>query len=281
MTGAEQQLVNLFHIGAQKTGTTWVYQALREHPEVSTSPTDSTHYFDFHFHKGVDWYHSLYADRTRPVLMDSTPSYIRNRETARRIAEYNPSARILLTARNPIERAFSHYWHEKKKDRFNYSFSELFHNYDLFTDWLEPGLYSRHIRNYLEFFPGGSLRVMFTEDLASDSVGFYADLLEFIGLERKGEPKVLRRKVNEASDFRSRKAVHVENKLVGGARALLGPRFARGVGKLAKSISGKGGHRETLDDVDAQLLQELKDFFRADIQELETLTGRNLEHWLR
>lgn len=70
----EMTKVNFFHIGPQKSGTTWKYRAIKDHPQVETSPKDSVHYFNMHYHKGVDWYHDHFANRDKLVIFDSTPS---------------------------------------------------------------------------------------------------------------------------------------------------------------------------------------------------------------
>ena len=74
-------------------------------------------------------YHSFFSNIDSKILYDPTPSYIRSPFTPKRISEYNNNAKLLIIARNPIERAFSHYWHEKKKDLYNFQFDECTVNY--------------------------------------------------------------------------------------------------------------------------------------------------------
>ena len=113
--------VDIFHIGPQKTGTTWIYRCSREHPEIAVPPKDSIHYFDMFYPRGRGWYAEFFADaKPGQKLIDPTPSYIRSPLAAARIYEENPEAKIVLCLRHPIERAFSHYWHEKKRGRFNF-----------------------------------------------------------------------------------------------------------------------------------------------------------------
>ena len=47
---AEERMkpVDIFHIGPQKTATTWVYRCMSEHPELAGPPRDTIHYFDMY-----------------------------------------------------------------------------------------------------------------------------------------------------------------------------------------------------------------------------------------
>ena len=69
------------------------------------------------------------------------------------IPEENRAAKIIVCLRNPVERAFSHFWHERKKKKYNFDFSEVLRTYDLFSSLLEPGFYAEHIERFLGYFP--------------------------------------------------------------------------------------------------------------------------------
>jgi len=196
--------VDIFHIGPQKAATTWVYKCLSEHPEVMCPPGDTIHYFDIHYAKGRDWYASFFADaRHDQKLFDPTYTYIRSPWASRRIARENPDAKIILCLRNPIERAFSHYWHEKKKGKIAFQFGELFQNYDLFCSWIEPGLYAEHIARYLEHFSRSQILCLRFEKLKSNPELFLRQLLQFIEVDDTFTPTWLDQVVNEAGGKRT------------------------------------------------------------------------------
>ena len=44
------------YIGAPKAGSSWLYEILREHPEVFVPTAKDTQFFDYYFDKGFDWY---------------------------------------------------------------------------------------------------------------------------------------------------------------------------------------------------------------------------------
>ncbi len=58
------------------------------------------------------------------IIVDNTTSYARDPLAPKRIYNYNPKSKIVFLIRNPIDRAFSHYWHEKRKLKINFKFEE-------------------------------------------------------------------------------------------------------------------------------------------------------------
>ena len=97
------RVVQLFHVGPQKSGTTWIYRCLAEHPGVAVPPRDSIHFFDMHFGRGDGWYLEHFQDaHADQPLFDPTPSYLRSPWAPRRIAAHNPGARIALCLRHPV-----------------------------------------------------------------------------------------------------------------------------------------------------------------------------------
>ena len=117
--------VDVFHIGPQKAATTWVYRCLEEHLSIACPPTGSIHYYDIFYARGQDWYAQFFEEaRPDQLLIDPTYTYIRSPWAPRRIVKDSPNAKIIFCLRNPIERAFSHYWHEKKKGKIAFDFEE-------------------------------------------------------------------------------------------------------------------------------------------------------------
>lgn len=101
-------------IGAQKGGTTALFNYFSYHPGVIQSRIKEINFFncDDNFSRGVNFYHSFFP-RSTPFnkgkfTFDITPGYIANADkTAKRIYEYNPNMRIIVLLRNPITRAYS------------------------------------------------------------------------------------------------------------------------------------------------------------------------------
>jgi hypothetical protein len=274
--------VELFHIGPQKTATTWVYRCLQEHPQVAVPPKDSIHYFDMFYACGRGWYETFFAGaRPEQKLFDPTPSYIRSPFAAGRIAAENPNAKIALSLRHPVERAFSHYWHEKKKRSINFSFPEVLENYDLFSSWIEPGLYARHLERFLKHFPREQILCQRFDDLERDPRMFLDQLLEFFELDRGLTPSVLHTRVNAARPPEAgwkrmaREGLKRVGLLEGAgkAKAMLGTGSGRG------NESAEPRKMERLSDVPLEVITRLNDICKPEIARLEHLLGMDLSEW--
>ncbi|MBV0923118.1 sulfotransferase domain-containing protein [Halomicroarcula limicola] len=187
-------------VGPQKCATTWMYEGLAEHPEVYVPDTDSVHYFDMGYHRGTEWYRQHFpADPDEyAVIGEETPSYIRSEVTPERIAELNPDAKLLFSLRNPVDRAFSHYWHEKSKGKISFEFEELFENYDLYENWIRPGMYVDHIERFEEHFDSDQLKLLYFDDLVADDESFIESVYDFVGADPTFRPSILDERVNDA-----------------------------------------------------------------------------------
>lgn len=188
-----------FLVGCQKCATTWIHHALREHPDVQLAAEDELHFFDIHWERGRAYYERQYAGLPdRPCRGDTTSSYARDRRVPARIASWFPDARILIAAREPVSRAFSHYWHEKKKGKYTFTFEEVFSNYDLYDSWIATGFYVEHVKSFRRHFPADRVRVVLMEDLAADPGRFFADLCVYLGIDPSFRPSCLHERINVA-----------------------------------------------------------------------------------
>lgn len=107
---------HLFIVGAQRSGSTYLYHVLSDHPQVAMAepvrPEPKFFMNDEMFAMGRAYYESAYffynAKETR-YLGEKSTSYIESQMVAKRIRDFYPDARILLVLRDPVQRAWSNY----------------------------------------------------------------------------------------------------------------------------------------------------------------------------
>lgn len=266
--------VEIFHIGPQKSGTTWLYKAFNEHPEIACPPRDSIHFMDMMYHRGRGWYEEFFRDATpEQKLFDPTYSYIRCPLAPARIHRENPSAKILLTLRHPVDRAFSHYWHEKKKECYTYEFSDYSRNYDLYASWIETGFYARHLERYLQVFNREQILVQRFELLESNPREYLREALEFVGVDSNFTPTVEGKKVNEAG-FKRDSWSWVRSVVDRAARRIV-PGAWKSLG-LEQKFSGREEYkRGPLPEVRAALLE----LYEPETAKLEELLDIDFSAW--
>jgi Sulfotransferase domain len=207
-TGGPGALPDFLIIGAQKCGTTFLYNLLCQHPYVEPAATKEVHFFDTNFTKGVEWYRSRFSPPTqkegRKVLTgESSPYYIYHPHAARRAAQVVPGTRLIALLRNPVDRAYSDYNHKAREGRESLSFEEAIAaeeerlrgekekmladegyaspNYRKFS-YLSRGVYVDQLKEWRGYFDEEQLLVLKSEDFFENTQAGFERSLAFLGL---------------------------------------------------------------------------------------------------
>ena len=62
MVLSKNKLPSFFLAGAQKCATTWLYECLKEHPEIYVPKQNITNFFNINYYKGFGWYQKWFQD---------------------------------------------------------------------------------------------------------------------------------------------------------------------------------------------------------------------------
>jgi hypothetical protein len=218
-------------------------------------------------HLGTKWYERKFDGDSGKLKIDFSPSYCRSQLAIRRISEQIPDAKIILCVRDRLTRSFSHYWHEKKKNRFDYNFEEVFHNYDLFSAWVGGSLYSLHIEKILRYFDRSQLLCIKFDNLKNNPDYFYKNVCKFLDIDTGHQPSVLNQKINQARPRAGKGMRHAADVLKGiGIYELIHDAY-----KWASEKSGTALRMEEIEDVDGEVIDQLADIFEDDRKKLEKL----------
>lgn len=112
--------VNLFLIGVNKAGTSWLYYLLDEHPDVFMADAKELYFFgesgrSAERPQNIQEYHAHFpTDSSHRYFGDATVMYYRSPAVADEIAEYNPDAKLLAIVRDPIRRLLSQFRYHKQ-----------------------------------------------------------------------------------------------------------------------------------------------------------------------
>ena len=100
-------MLTFLGIGAQKAGTTWLYQHLKTHPAIGFPDRKELHFWNRTDERDLDWYCRQFQSTTLREG-EITPAYAFL--PADRVAEIKvrfPDLRLIYLIRNPIDRAWS------------------------------------------------------------------------------------------------------------------------------------------------------------------------------
>lgn len=202
-------------IGAQRCGTTYLYQLLDEHPQIAMAkpPRPEPRFFleAEKYGRGLAWYEATYfaGAETSPVHGEKSTSYIESAQAAERAARMIPDAGALVMLRDPIDRAVSNWRFSSASGLERRPLEQaLAENLNGSKPWdpsntsvspfayLERGRYVEYLTPWQRCFPEGLL-VLFLEDLAGhlDAV---SDLYQTLGVDPSFRPPSLTARVNVA-----------------------------------------------------------------------------------
>lgn len=129
-TAGLRVLPDFLIIGEAKCGTTSLYDHLVGHEFVLEAVEKEVHFFDLHYFRGLDWYRSQFpfvwrARRNaahRVLTGEASPYYMFHPHAPERIRNTLPGVKLIAMLRNPVERAYSHYQHEVRRQHEALSF---------------------------------------------------------------------------------------------------------------------------------------------------------------
>lgn len=198
MAGSDNFKIDYFLVGVPKSASTWIYQCCLDHPEITVPDEDSLKYFDLKHHKGPQWYRDKFDDLGGGnVIIDPSPTYFRSPASPARIANDFPDAKFILSLRNPVDRAFSQFWHEKKAGNFPFEFQDCLDRFMLFSWFIETGFYADLLDRWFQYFDRDRFEVVLFDDLKADPSKFISDIFQFMGVESSFQPRVLHERINK------------------------------------------------------------------------------------
>lgn len=214
-TGRFRLLPTFIIVGGQRCGTNSLYEYICRHPTVARVLFDrEVHFFDLNFNRGLNWYRGHFPTRMRAkaaqrrsgsplVAGESSPYYLFHPLAPERIAKTLPESKLLVLLRNPVDRAYSHYHHERAQGTETLSFEEAIereserlrgeverlirdptyrsHNHQRFS-YLARGDYASQLQNVFSWFPRERVLVLISEQLFADPADSHARVLRFLGL---------------------------------------------------------------------------------------------------
>lgn len=211
--------IDFLVIGAQKSGTTSLYQHLRAHPEIFLPKEKEVAFFalDERYERGLSWYLDEYFSEAnnKHLCGEVSPQYMSCLYAAERIAKYFPEIRLIAILRNPIDRAYSAYRMQVRRGKERRTFSEVirqFHGQKLTPiginkflgddEYVRKGMYGTILGRYLELFPLTHIRIVFTEDLQANPELTMHGIYSFLKVNENYIPDTLSKKFHEGGCIR-------------------------------------------------------------------------------
>jgi Sulfotransferase domain len=213
------RLPDFLIVGAMRSGTSSLSRYLAEHPAVYVAPRKELHFFDEpdHFQLGVEWYASHFSAAPRGALLgEATQTYMYLPNALERIKQTLPGCRAIALLRDPVDRAYSHYWHNVERGYEPLSFEEAIEaepqrldGADLETrldfSYLDRGRYLVQLERLQRVFGTENLAVLLFEELAQDPHEQFSKVCSFLAVDDRLVPAKVGRRINAYRQIRSRR----------------------------------------------------------------------------
>jgi hypothetical protein len=179
-------------VGAQKSGSTSLRAFLGEQEKDIFILNRELHFWNrkgqYQDGAGLSTYLENFAEaKPNQIKGEKSPSYLVSQEAPERIHKHFPEVKIIAILRNPIDRAYSAYWHGRRVGAIETSttFGEAVRNYKVnqgkpYGDMITAGFYSEQIARYLNFFPLKQLHVISFESTLTQSGDELHGVLKFL-----------------------------------------------------------------------------------------------------
>ena len=141
--------------GAQKAGTTWLMDALNNHPDIWGTPTE-LHYFTSNRRRWTwEEYLALFSLSGRRLNGEKSVTYL---QVIDEVVNKLPETKVFVILRDPFDRLVSHYFHVMRFNRYKISNIIDFVNKNV-ADCLERGLYYQNLKNSID-----RINILFFQD---------------------------------------------------------------------------------------------------------------------
>lgn len=276
--GRVPALPSFFIIGPPRTGTSWLQTVLSECAWLS-SPTKETRFFDKHFERGLHWYSSHYrkvADGR--AVGEVAPTYFASKEARERIAHLIPHAKIVCTFRNPVERVISLYRLKRAYGWISWNFEDALRRD---PELLETSRYVTHLKEWITTFGTSQVMATIHDDIEADPQAYLDKLVDFVGVPRVMLMPAQVRRVLASEDLTQPRhyywtrggllmAEWAKKKRLDAVVAA-----AKRLGALKLFVGGG----DTFAELSPAQRDRLRELFRPEVEQLESLLNRDFSAW--
>jgi len=300
---------NLFIVGHPKSGTTALYNFLKQHPDIFMCPVKEPNFFCKDFIEESDLFHkqksfyldswsreqkaylSLFANvKSEKIIGECSISYVYSKVAAAEIQKFNPCAKIIILLREPVSFLYSLYSQtasllarENVKD-FKTSISlekQRKLGQDIPSTVKRPSAlfyserikYSEQVVRYYDLFGKSNVKVIIYEDFKRNNRAIYKDILKFLDISTDFTPQFGQHNVNKKPRFELLNVWLRNSASIRRLQHIIPQSVKRNINPLMKQILLKG---ETRKPLNPSFQRELKKEYKEQVVKISHLLNIDL-----
>lgn len=303
--------------GERRCGTTSLYRWMQGHPKIYLHPiTDINYFISNELTKSRTWrngevqpeaweqthsledYAELFKDGGDYAAVGHKGADLLFWKPAHaRLARYLPDARFIITLRNPVTRAWSHYWNEMGKERESLSFKKAIAAEEkrsrnsayarLHLSYIARGFYRKSLEAFFQHIDSSRVLIFILEQNLSNPERTLSEIYKFIGVDETLGLKLAGTSSNEnwtmvPRDWAQSNAVKPIAKLY--------DRISEGViVRVAKETESRRNLRKYMQTIFRRpasgikmpddMKKQLTKLYAPHIESLESFLGREIPEW--
>jgi hypothetical protein len=268
-------------VGAQKCGSTSLHDILSEHPQANMAKIKEINFFIYKnkYNKGLEYYSSYFEqpDASHRVTGESSPGYICTPGVHKLIHQNLGDIKIVIILRDPIKRAFSQYWHNRRDFNESMSESEIVDAYleakyfPKRKGYFSRGVYFSDVKKYIELFGENNVHIIILEHLIKNETSGLHQLYDFLGIDKEKGCQKLPKTSNPNAVWNNPFYNYLFDN----------PLITKYLPVKARRLFFFGKRDRFKYDLPAQpIIDELKKFYKPWNKKLEKLISINLDVWL-
>jgi hypothetical protein len=240
--------------------------------EIIGAPRADTH------GRGIGWYESLFTGgEDCPARGEASTHYLGALDGPELMERYVPGLKVIFVLRQPVDRAYSHYWHNRKRGHDLPPFEAVLDDDPRLRYVMYMSRYRQHLERYLDALGPEQVKVVLYDDVRADARAAYAEICRYIGVDDGFAP-----------NFRQEHNPHAEPAVGALQRAIatttyrrwsfLPAAIRRPARRLRSALEKRNLRPAAYVPLDAKVRQRLNEEFEPDIAFVESIT-RPLPAW--
>jgi len=197
--------------------------------------------------------------------------------------------KFILVFRDPVERAFSHYLHNRRgrnvsfREELEFEFRNPKKSHDQWRSYFHDGLYAKRLSKWWDYFPQDRFCIVLLEDISSDPKNVIKRVFEFLGISKDVKIETSE-KYNKAKDVRSAKIKNFLRSPPLVVHSIITNLFPKELRKTLRSsineINTKKLSEEERTRIPPDVKNKLREKYVDSVKRLENMIERDLSSWL-
>ena len=283
--------LDLVIVGAQKSFTTSLKAYLGEHPSVFAHPQKEFAYFidNKEYENGYEeallhYYRGLEEAKGKKIIAKSAILYM-SEEGIKRLYDHNPNCKLLISLRNPVDRAYSSYLMQYNFSDVDFPFEQITSvvenpdtSYWPFRLFIDAGNYAKHLKTIYKYFPKNQVMVILSSEILENPLKICKQIFQWLGVDATYTPeiKIYNSTVKRASKFYTRIANALINKspiIRKSARLIVPSYYHHRVGEFIREVNKT---KKKYGEMDVAIRKYPLEYYCDANKELEEMTGKKV-----